>query len=91
MTDQATLEYIICANLRPTFLIIDQDSNGDIKIIISADTFAFLNIEERINKVFTLLYDKCSYILNKRLVIVEAYDSTELDELLEYIFDKEQH
>lgn len=89
MTDKAKLEYILCAYLRPTFLILEEDDGGDIKIIVSTNSFSYLTIDERINKIFVLLYDKCPDILGRRLVIVEAYSSTELDEILDHLFNEE--
>lgn len=89
MTDRARLEYILCVYLRPTFLIIDEDSAGDIKVVVSALSFSYLSIEERINKIFVLLREKCPDILEKRLIVVEAYNSTELDDILEQLFNEE--
>lgn len=48
-----------------------------------------MNIQERIQYVFSVLKEKIPNTLEENLIIIQAYDGTELDIILDDIFTKE--
>lgn len=83
------IEHILSAYLRPTFLAINKNSNNEIEVIISCIGFKFMSVQERIQHVFSVLKEKVPKVLEENLVIIQTYDSAELDIILDNIFSKE--
>lgn len=88
--DLNRLEYILISHFRPTFLFIEPPNELDqICIIISCIKFNMLPIEGRIAEIFTLLNNTIPDILQRKLLIVQAYNSDEMEEILVDIFKYE--
>lgn len=83
----ARLEYSLIVYFRPTFLLIsDPRINDDVQIIISSIKFNYLPIQGRVAEVFKLINEKCPEILENRLLLVQAYNSQEIEDVLVEIF-----
>lgn len=88
----AELEYALSVKLRPTFLIItnpNQHPEGDIYIMISTIAFKNMSVEKRVKTVFSLISKHVPDILEDRLVVIQAYSSDELEDVIEDIFSGE--
>lgn len=84
MTPEQKIEHALIMHFRPTFLVVEnQNENGDIHIVISCLRFNYLSIQERIIDIYNLLNWKLPDILQQHLVVIEAYNSEEIDLLLE--------
>ena len=90
--DTISLEYVLSAYARPTFLTITEpDQDNDIQVIISSNIFKNMEPEDRIEYVFNLIRSYIPDILLDRLVIVQAFDSDEITEVLENAFDENEY
>jgi len=90
--DTISLEYVLSAYARPTFLTITEpDQDNDIQVIISSNIFKNMEPEDRIEYVFNLIRAYIPDILLDRLVIVQAFDSDEITEVLENAFDENEY
>lgn len=88
--DLKKLEYILISHFRPTFLFVDKpNEHGDIYIVISSIRFNYLGVQERILDIFNLLNFKCPDILKEHLIVIEAYNSDQMNEILEETFSNE--
>jgi stress-induced morphogen len=88
----AELEYALNTKLRPTFLTITDpnlDENGDIQILISCIAFKGKSIQERVSIVFNVIKQFIPKLIEDRLVVIQCYDSTEIEEVLDNILDDE--
>lgn len=86
--DTISLEYVLCAYARPTFLTITEpDEDNDIQIVISCSIFKNMEIEDRIEYIFNLIRAYIPDIMKDRLVIVQAFDSDEIIDVIENAFD----
>lgn len=84
------LERILVTKLRPTFLIITDPElhyEGDIYIIISTISFKNMTIEQRIKNVFSLISKYVPAIIKHRLIVVQAFSSKEIEEVIEDAFN----
>lgn len=89
---QAKLEYVLSAHLRPTFLAItrpEDDDNNDIQILVSAHQFSYMTVPERIGHIFAIVQKYCPEVIQDRLLIVQAYDKIEFEEVMNKIFSEE--
>lgn len=78
------LEVLLIAKLRPTFLLIDySDEDDDIYIVISTNSFKRMSPNDRVSSIFSLIKLECPDIMKEKLLIVEAYDSDEIVEMLD--------
>ncbi len=78
------LETILIAKLRPIFLLIDySEEDDDIYIVISTLAFKRMSVNERVSSVFNLLKEFVPDIFKEKLIIIQAYDSDEISEMLE--------
>jgi hypothetical protein len=87
----AALEHAICAKLRPTFLIITDptlNQDGDIYIIISTIAFKNMSVAQRVKSVFSLISKYTPDILEDRLIIIQTYSSSEIEDVIEDAFDE---
>jgi hypothetical protein len=85
--DTTKLEYILSAYARPSFLaVFDPDEDDDIQIVISCNVFDQMDIEERIDYVFNIIKTHASDLAFNRLIIVQAYDSEEMVQVIENAF-----
>lgn len=93
MPIHAKLEYILSAHLRPTFFAItktdEEDPNSDIQILIGAHQFSYMTVPERIGHVFSIIQKHCPEAIQNHLLIVQAYDKIELEQVLDQIFNEE--
>ena len=90
--DTISLEYVLSAYARPTFLTITEpDEDNDIQVVISSNIFKNMEPEDRIEYVFNLIRAYIPDILLDRLVIVQAFDSDEITEVLENAFDENEY
>lgn len=86
------LEYVLSAHLRPTFLVITDprdDINEDIHIVVSAHQFSYMTVPERITHVFKIISAHLPEILQKHLIVIQAYDTVEMEEVLGNIITEE--
>jgi hypothetical protein len=87
ITDTIKLEYALSAYARPTFLAITEpDEENDIQILISSNLFNVMDVEDRIEYVFKIIKDQCPEVVEDRLVVVQAYDGEEIEQVLDIIF-----
>lgn len=87
ITDTTKLEYALSAYARPTFLAITEpDEDEDIQILISSNLFNVMDIEDRIEYVFKIIKDHCPEVTSNRLIIVQAYNSEEIEDVIDNIF-----
>ena len=85
--DTTRIEYTLCAYARPVFLAITEpDENNDIQIVISCVAFRTMNIGERIAYIFKLLNKHIPDVMQDRLVIIQAYDPDQVEEVLDKVF-----
>jgi hypothetical protein len=87
--DFAKLEHCLILTYRPTFLVISKTNlNGVIEIIISSTFFSFLPIQGRISDVFKTIEKYCPDILQEKMIVIQAFNSREINEVLEDTFKK---
>ncbi len=85
--DTTKLEYILSAYTRPVFLVVTEpDDDNDIQIVISCNVFNTMDIEQRIDYVFSIIKNYIPEIVIDRLIIVQAYDAEEMEEVIENAF-----
>ena len=84
--DLIELESTIVYNLRPTFLSIvhEKEELPFIHIIVSHPSFNNKPMKDRINYIFSLIKDNNLDILNRVTIIVEAFSSSEMEDLFEH-------
>lgn len=88
----ALLEKHLILFLRPSFLhITEPDFEDDIQVLVSTRQFNNKTVQERIVSIFKIIKTHCPKILKDRLLIVQAYTPAEMDAILEYVFNDEQH
>lgn len=83
------LEFALCSKLRPTFLTINESDDKTIQIIVSCIQFKNKSIQQRISIIFRLIESYVPDILKDRLIVVQAYDNLEIDNILDDIFSQE--
>lgn len=86
------LEYILAVHLRPSFLVIasPEDCINEIHIIVSCRQFKNKSIQKRVSSVFSLINTYCSSIIDSEYtIIVNAFDSKEMEEYLDDVFREE--
>jgi len=84
------IEHTLILHFKPTFIWVDlPNEQGDIHVVISCLRFNYLTIQERILDIYNLLNWKIPDILSTHLIVVEAYNSSEMDELLEEAFNEQ--
>lgn len=83
------LECLIINELNPIYFQVDYQQDL-IYLFIACDYFKHYTISERIDTVFSLLKFDCPAILKQFPVAVEAFDSSELDELFKMEKDAKQ-
>lgn len=90
----ADLEQILITKLRPTFLIITDPNihyEGDIYIVISTLSFKNMSIQKRIKSVFSLILKYIPDIIKNRLVVIQAYSGSEIEEVIEDAFSGDNY
>lgn len=75
------VEILLMNDFNPVFTDV-QIQNGFIYVFMACNQFKHYSISERIESIFSLLKMDCPDILLKFPVIVEAFDSDELQELM---------
>lgn len=87
MEDVTKLEYILSAYARPVFLAItNPDEDNDIQIVISTIAFKTMSISARVSYVYNLIKTYAPDVLKDRLVVIQAYDPDEMEEVLDKVF-----
>lgn len=90
--DLGILEKSLILFFRPSFLhITSPDLDNDIQVLIATRHFNAKNVHERILMVYSEIKKNCPQVLKDRLVVVQAYTPTEMDDVLEYVFNDEQY
>lgn len=86
--DLVILEKSLILFFRPSFLhITNPDDDNDVQVIICTRHFNEKTVHERILMVYNTIKKQCPNVLKDRLVVVQAFNPTEMDEVLEYVFD----
>lgn len=86
--DTISLQYILNVYAKPSFLLItNPDENNDIQIVISCGIFKDMEVEDRIDYIFNLIRAYIPDIIKNRLIIVQAFDSEEIIEVLDDVFN----
>ena len=84
MNDSIKIEHILSAYARPTFLSVsDPDENNDIVVIISTLAFKTMSIPGRVGYVFNLIKTHAPDTLNDRLIVIQAYSSSEMEDFID--------
>lgn len=81
------IERVLISKLKPTFLAMNYDNteaNPFIHIVISAKRFNKLTIDERITTVFKCLHDEDVGLVEKNILVVEAFNSKEMVDVFEH-------
>ena len=85
----ARLEYELIIQFRPVFLFISSPSDtGEIQIVLSCVKFNYLTIQERVTEIFKLINLKCPDIIENRLLIIQAFDTKQMEDVLIEVFDE---
>ena len=82
------IESLIVSKFRPSFLAVDAVLSQEkpvIHIVLSAKVFDKKTVDQRIAQVFNLLMTKDKSILENNTVIVEAFTSSEMADIFEYV------
>lgn len=82
------IEQILVTNFRPGFLSVNYDStvqNPVIHIVMSSKSFSKKTVDERIATVFNCILTKDKSILESNALVIEAFDSTEMADIFEYV------
>jgi hypothetical protein len=83
------LEHVLVTKLRPTFLAVAEVStDGTVEVIMSCLQFRGRSIQERTGMVFNILKYYLAESMTERLVVVQCFDSTEIDEILSAEFNQ---
>ena len=85
------IEFALIAKLRPIFLAISTplEEDDDLEIVIGCSQFSNKTIQERVSIVFKLISEYRGDILDERLIVVQTFSSSELDNVLDDIFSQE--
>jgi hypothetical protein len=88
--DNVKIEHILSAYARPVFLSVTKpDENNDIAIVISTIAFKTMSIPGRIGYIFNLIKNHAPDTLNDRLVVIQAYSPSEMQDLIDVGFNKQ--
>lgn len=82
------IESLLVLKFRPTFLAItynSHDSNPFIHVVMSSRQFDKRTVDERIAQVFNWLHKKDKDIVEKNALVIEAFTSSEMADVFEYI------
>lgn len=82
------IEAALVSKFRPSFLAVDAILNKEkpvIHIVISATSFNKKTVDQRIAQVFNCLVSKNENLLKENTVVVEAFTSSEMADVFEYI------
>jgi len=82
------IETILVQKLRPTFLALNHDvttGKSFIHVVVSAKSFNRMNVDERIALVFNHLLNSDKDLVEQNTIIVEAFNSSEMADVFEYI------
>lgn len=82
------IEEILVKKLRPTFLALNHDVTTDkdfIHVVISAKSFNRMSVDQRVATVFNHLLDSDKELVEKTSIVVEAFNSSEMADVFEYI------
>jgi len=84
------IEHLIILRYRPTFLhVTHPDEDGDIQVVVSSILFNDMSVYERIASVFQLIYKHLGGIIADRLVIVQAFNTKEMENVIENVFSED--
>jgi hypothetical protein len=82
------IETILITNFRPSFLVVTQNADSNfpyIHVILSAKVFNKKTVDQRVANVFNCLLKKDKDLVEKNTIIVEAFTSSEMADIFEYI------
>jgi len=80
----AEIEAALIYGLRPHFLIVSQDEEF-IHVVVSHPSFAYKSISKRIRICYDLLRSYNSELLKNSCIIIETYDPSQLNDILNEI------
>ena len=87
MQDNIKIEHILSAYARPVFLsVTEPDENNDIAIVISTIAFKTMSIAGRVGYIFNLIKTHAPDTLNDRLIVIQAYSPSEMEEAIDAFF-----
>ena len=87
-TQMNEIERVLIQKLRPTFLALNHDTteaNEFIHVVISAKCFNRMDVDKRVATVFNHLLDYDKDLVEKTSIVVEAFNSSEMADVFEYI------
>lgn len=82
------IETALVSRFRPNFLAVDTVPNQEkpvIHIVISATSFNKRTVDQRIAQVFNCLISKDETLVKENTIVVEAFTSSEMADIFEYI------
>lgn len=83
----ATVEHQLIAAFRPTMLnITGPDDFNAVVIIIASTSFKYKSIQERIHDIFNLLSVKNPDVINKWVLLIQAYNNEEIYLMLDNVY-----
>lgn len=84
------IEQILIINFRPTFLALTFDEDcGIIDIVISANSFEYMSISERIVRIFNEILKQMPSVKEDYLIVVQAFSGDEIMQVLDGLFPEE--
>lgn len=87
-----SLEHLLTVKFRPTFLAImepTEEIEDVIQIVLSCAIFNYTPINERVINVFNEIYKEFPFLINSHLIVVQAFDNKEMDQVLDDVFGEE--
>lgn len=89
-TIMLAIEQILIIRFRPTFLALTYDEECDIiDIVISANSFDYMTISERVVRVFNEILKQMPSVKEDYLIVVQAFTGDEILQVLEGLFPEE--
>lgn len=84
----ANLESLLVSEFRPTFLSIQYEPDAKdrfVHIVISSRQFSDMSVDKRVALVYKKIFENKGDLISVLPVIVEAFNSTEMADIFEYI------
>lgn len=81
----AKIESLLVTTIRPSFLSVteEKDNIPHILIVVSHPNFRYFSFQQRVSRIYSLLTNHLYDTIEERTVIVQAYDDTEMGEIIE--------
>lgn len=86
----ASLESSIIIWYHPSFLhITNPDEDNDIQVMLASSVFNSKSVQDRIQMVMSTIQTYTPELFDDRLIIIQAYTSDEMEEVLKYVFEQD--